>query len=263
MLFMLNSCAKESVANNSMQNDAFCKRLFAKFPNSINLSKKFINWFSLEEVENIGYKIFMLRLESFCCRPPNWVGPVWEKYSYRIYKLCLQKCGTKDEADDLFQEVALRFCKKARDLKYGTYLLPWFNTVLLNCHYSDYRKKGANREIPFSFLRESIASYDSRGDDENLVLPKENIRLDAVMAEFSVLLEVLTPLEKMIVELSVLGGLRVIDLSQLFGLSKGCIAKRRMVAFQKMREKMISQNERFKVMMGRNATLREIIEFAR
>ena len=43
ILFMLNSCAKTAVANNRMQNDAFCKRLFAKFPNSKNLLKKFIN----------------------------------------------------------------------------------------------------------------------------------------------------------------------------------------------------------------------------
>ena len=43
MLFMLNSCARTDAANNRMQNEAFCKRLFAKFPNSINLLKIFIN----------------------------------------------------------------------------------------------------------------------------------------------------------------------------------------------------------------------------
>ena len=43
MLFMLNSSAKMAVANNRMQNNVFCKRLFAKFPNSINLLKIFIN----------------------------------------------------------------------------------------------------------------------------------------------------------------------------------------------------------------------------
>ena len=43
MLFMLNSSAKMAVANNRMQNNVFCKRLFAKFPISINLYKIFIN----------------------------------------------------------------------------------------------------------------------------------------------------------------------------------------------------------------------------
>ena len=197
-----------------------------------------------------------------CNRPPNWVGSVWKKYSYRIYKLCLKKCGTKDEADDLFQEVALRFCQKARELNYGSYLLPWFNTVLLHCHYSSYRKKLMSREIPLSCLCEPKARYDGDEDDDAFVLPDEKMDIDAIMTEFNILLEALTPLEKMIVELSAAGGLRVCDLSQLFGLSKGCIAKRRMNAYQKMREKMIIQKERFKIMTGREATLREIIELA-
>ena len=150
-----------------------------------------------------------------CNRPPDWVGAVWEKYSYRIYKLCLQKCGTKEEADDLFQEVALRFCKKAGELKYGSHLLPWFNTVLLHCHYSEYRKKVTNREVPLSCLCEPKASYDGDDDDDAFALP-----------------------------------------------AKGSITKRRMAAYQKMREKMMSQKDRLKMITGRDATLREIIEYA-
>lgn len=197
-----------------------------------------------------------------CNRPPNWVGSVWEKYSYRIYKLCLQKCGTKEEADDLFQEVALRFCKKAGELKYGSHLLPWFNTVLLHCHYSEYRKKVTNREVPLSCLCEPKASYDGDDDDDAFALPDGSVSVDDVMTEYSVLLQALNPMEKMIVELSVVGGLRVCDLSQLFGLSKGSITKRRMAAYQKMREKMMSQKDRLKMITGRDATLREIIEYA-
>ena len=43
MLFILNSWAKASVANNIMQNDDFCKLLFAKFPSFKTLLKIFIN----------------------------------------------------------------------------------------------------------------------------------------------------------------------------------------------------------------------------
>ena len=72
----------------------------------------------------------------------------------------------------------------------------------------------------------------------------------------------LEPLERMIVELSVVGGLNVRDLSRLIGLSKGNIVTRRMAAFEKMREKMLTQREQLKLVMGRDATLREIIECA-
>ena len=196
-----------------------------------------------------------------CNRPPDWVGAVWEKYSYRIYKLCLQKCGVKDEADDLFQEVALRFCQRANNLDAGIYLLPWLETVLLHCHYSGYRKRHVGREIPFSSLRDQQADY--RAFEERVCAPSDgSVRMESVMSEFSVLLETLNPLEKMIVELSVVGGFRVTDLSQIFGLSRKAIAKRKMRAYQKMREKMAMQKERIKMMTGRDASLREIIEFA-
>ena len=187
-----------------------------------------------------------------CNRPPDWVGAVWEKYSYRIYKLCLQKCGVKDEADDLFQEVALRFCQRANNLDAGIYLLPWLETVLLHCHYSGYRKRHVGREIPFSSLRDQQADY--RAFEERVCAPSDgSVRMESVMSEFSVLLETLNPLEKMIVELSVVGG---------FGLSRKAVTKRKMRAYQKMREKMAMQKERIKMMTGRDASLREIIEFA-
>lgn len=194
-----------------------------------------------------------------CNRTPNWVGAVWKKYSYRIYKLCLQKCATKDDADDLFQDVALRFCKKAASLNNQVHLFAWLQTVLLHCHYNDYRKRQMVHEIPFSILMEPKAVYDARWADA-YVKPEDDVG-DAAVKEFSFLLESLNPLERMIVELSVLGGLSLRDLSGLIGLSRGCLAQRRQAAFQKMQEKMAIQKDRIKMITGRDASLREIIEY--
>jgi len=195
-----------------------------------------------------------------CNRPPDWVGSVWKKYSYRIYKLCLQKCATKDEADDLFQEVALRFCKKAGSLNNQVHLFAWLQTVLLHCHYNDYRKRHMVQEIPFSILSEPKAVYEACGVDA-YVKPDDSLD-ETAMKEFSFLLEALNPLEKMIIELSVVGGLSLRDLSQLIGLSRASIGQRRQVALQKMQEKMAMQKDRIKMITGREASLREIIEFA-
>jgi len=259
-LFILNSSAKASAANNSMQNDVFCKRSFAKFSKTINLSKIFINCVSLKEVEDIGNKTFMSCTGFLCRFPRKWVGSVWKKYSYRIYKLCLKKCGTKDEADDLFQEVALRFCKNASQLNNQVHLLPWLEAVLLHCHYNGYRKRHQMHEIPFSVLNEPKACYDARWADA-YVPPEEGMCTEAILSEFSLLLEVLNPLEKMIVELSVVGGLSIRELSRLLGLSRGCLVRRRLMAFQKMEEKMVMQKDRIKMITGRDASLREIIEY--
>ncbi|ADL25525.1 RNA polymerase sigma-70 factor family protein [Fibrobacter succinogenes subsp. succinogenes S85] len=234
--------------------------MFAKFPNSINLSKIFINCVSLKEVENIGNKTIMSYTGFLCDRSPNWVGTLWEKYSYRIYKLCLQKCGGKDEADDLFQEVALRFCQKAKALNNQVYLLPWLHRVLLNCHYNAYRKRNMGREIPFSSLCEPGAEYDA--SEVELTPPNAGeLDLESVMGEIEVLLGVLNPLERMIVELSDVGGISLRELSLLIGVSRGSLVHRREIAFQKMQEKMMAQKLQVKMVTGRNASLREIIEY--
>ena len=195
-----------------------------------------------------------------CDQPRDWVGSVWKKYSYRIYKLCLKKCGLKDEADDLFQEVALRFCQKANELNNGVHLLPWFQTVLLNCHYSGYRKRGWGREIPLSILYDCKNRYMGY---ENLdrTLHDEDVSVCAVIGEISCLISVLNPLEKMIVELSIVG-YTTDELSDLIGLSRTGIVRHRARAFQKMQEKMVKQKELLKMVFGRDATLREIIEYA-
>ena len=195
-----------------------------------------------------------------CDRTPNWVGTIWKKYSYRIYKLCLQKCATKDEADDLFQEVALRFCKKAGSLNNQVHLFAWLQTVLLHCHYNDYRKKHQVLEIPFSYLAEPKSVYDACGADA-YVKPEEGLCIESVMGEFSLLLEALNPLEKMIMELSVVGGLSLHDLSRIIGLSRASLAHRRLAAIQKMQEKMATQKDRIKMITGRDPSLREIIEY--
>jgi len=195
--------------------------------------------------------------DFLCDRPPNWVGAVWKKYSYRIYKLCLQKCATKEDAEDLFQEVALRFCKKAKELNNNKGLYAWFQTVLLHCHYSIYRKK-MDKMVPLSRLHEHVCDYDSM-ETVKFVIPDEKISPEAVMNEFSLLLDELNPLERMIVELSVVGGIGVRDLSRLIGLSKVNIIARRNEALEKMKLKMMSQKENYRTFWGRDASLSEII----
>lgn len=117
------------------------------------------------------------------------------------------------------------------------------------------------REIPFSNLREPKADYDS-GDMDDYVICDKSGAVESVLNEFARLLDGLTPQEKMIVELSVVGGVTVRDMSRLIGLSKGNVVARRIEAINKMREKMRVQKENIRLITGRNASLQEIIEMA-
>ena len=92
-----------------------------------------------------------------------------------------------------------------------------------------------------------------------LVIPDNKPKPEVFMNEFSQLLDVLEPLERMIVELSVVGGLSVRDLKELIGLSKASIVERRNLAIEKMKEKMMAQKENYRSFWERNASLNEII----
>jgi RNA polymerase sigma-70 factor (ECF subfamily) len=98
---------------------------------------------------------------------------------------------------------------------------------------------------------------------ENLehALRDEDVSISAVIGEISCLVSELNPLEKMIVELSIVG-YNTDELSNLIGLSRTGITRRRIKAFEKMREKMVQQKELLKMVFGRDASLREIIEYA-
>ena len=113
--------------------------------------------------------------------------------------------------------------------------------------------------ISLSNLCDTMAVYDDADVKYDLVLDDE-MNEDAVMSEFALLLNVLSPLERMIVELSVIGGFNVREMSRLIGLSKSNIVNRRAEAFKKMREKMLMQQEHIEKITGQVASLRKIIE---
>lgn len=202
---------------------------------------------------------FMYRCKSSQKKLPGWVDEIWRANASRIYKLCQQKCGCKEEADDLFQEVALRFCKNANSLDISIPVFPWLSTVMFRCRSDLFRR----RMIPASMLCESVAEYDC-GVEEMIPekSPESELNESSVKREFDTLMQVLTPYEKMIVELSVVGGMTLDEVSRIFGVSKGSVSKRRLDAFEKMREKMKMQGEEIRLITGKEASLHDIIENA-
>lgn len=192
-------------------------------------------------------------------RLPDWVDEIWKENAPKIYKLCLQKCECKEEADDLFQEVALRFCRNADTLDISTPLFPWLSTVMFRCRSDSFKRK----MLPMSSLCDVKAEY---GCDIEDMIPDRNLdgELDSlsIQKELSLLMLELTAYERMLVELSVIGGMTLEEISRILGISKGSVARRRQDAFEKMREKMKLQGDEFSAMMGRKASLRDIIENA-
>ena len=90
---------------------------------------------------------------------PNWVEKVWRKNASQIYKLCCARSKDTEHAKDLFQEVALRFCRSATVLDHDKPIFPWFMTVIRNTNRDLHRK--TRRMVRLTEVMEAGAKYSA------------------------------------------------------------------------------------------------------
>lgn len=161
---------------------------------------------------------------------PDWIESIWQRYSDTIYKLCVSKCKAEEDAKDLFQTVALKFCQNAASLKERRFFFHWFSCVLNHAHCD----MVAERHSTYTMSKlggtvESLYSLPS----ERSVFHKF---VDAPEADFESFFAVLAPLERMIVEMTYIGGFSTEEISTVIGISPNAIRKRRHFAITKMRK---------------------------
>lgn len=175
--------------------------------------------------------------ESSSVDLPNWIESVWQSNSSTIYKLCEIKCRCSDDAKDLFQTVALKFCQNAGRLISREFAFPW----LLKVVHNSYCDMVTNRNVAKTvlFLREPSEAYRVIPQEDGLFF--SNAKED--LADYENLLATLKPLEKLIVEMSYAGGLTCTEIGRVVGLSENAIRKRRHVALGKLREKLLEEGK--------------------
>lgn len=163
---------------------------------------------------------------------PKWVESVWQLNSPKIYKLCEIKCGNVDDAKDLFQTIALKFCQNASQLVSKDYALPWLIRVLQNAFYDMVTNR--NVEHTVLFVKEPMTAYSAIPEEEGLFFSNSKENLD----DYDILLSILSPLDRMIIEMSYVGGFSCVEIGAVVGLSENAIRKRRHVGLEKLRQKL-------------------------
>ncbi len=163
---------------------------------------------------------------------PDWVEKVWRKNATQIYKLCCARSRDSEHAKDLFQEVALRFCRSVDILDRNKPIFPWFMTVIRNTHRDLYRKEG--RLVRLTDVMEGEARYSTGKIEQEM---REMRRSRFMRNQLDSLMGPLSASEKMAVEFSCIGGIRADDACIFCGTDKGTFFKRKATAFKKMREK--------------------------
>lgn len=85
-------------------------------------------------------------------------------YSDMVYRLAFARTGSKQDADDVFQEVFLRYVKKNPSFQSEEHRKAWLIRVTINCSNNVWsslwrkRKQELTNDIPFE-TEESISLY--------------------------------------------------------------------------------------------------------
>lgn len=93
------------------------------------------------------------------------IDTVIEKYSDMIYKLAFSQTRSKNNADDVYQEVFLRYIRKNPEFKNEEHRKAWLIRVTINCcknlWLSSWKRKTVPLEetIPFKMQEEADLHY--------------------------------------------------------------------------------------------------------
>ena len=163
----------------------------------------------------------------------EWVQRTWKSYSTQIYNLCRSKCQNQDDAKDLFQNVALRFCQNAGKIRYQESVFPWLVCVLRNCFYDSTRRK--NREHPFTRVSDVIGDYTAISAERSAFYKPGNVTND----ELNRAVGSLSAADRELIEMQFHRGISTHELSSMYGASFNAISKRRLSAIKRVRKALL------------------------
>ena len=163
----------------------------------------------------------------------KWLEETWNTYSPQIYNLCRTRCGNKEDAKDIYQNVALRFCQSAQKIVYDESVFPWLMQVFRNCFYDHVRFR--QKQSPFSMVADVVGDYMALPAERSIFYRPGNQRND----ELKRALDSLSRRDKELIDLTFQKGLTSEELSALYGVSVNTIVKRRHSAIKRTRNVLL------------------------
>lgn len=166
------------------------------------------------------------------CSTQDWVEMTWQELSPQIYKLCEIKCKSVDDAKDLFQEIALKFCINAQKLRKREYIFPWLMRVMRTSRYDMMSKR--HLTCAASNLRDRHLSYEKLSESRSVFAQEK----ESFVLNVDAILNGLTPVERLIVKLAYVGHSTSYEISGILGISPNAVRKRLHSAMKKLREEI-------------------------
>ena len=160
-----------------------------------------------------------MHLQSF---DEDSINNIVDKYSTMVYKLAFARTRNKENAEDIFQEVFLRYVRKQPKFESETHEKAWFIRVTINC----------SKNL-FSFLQK--INYDEF--DENLAAKEEP---EEFMEE---LLEKLTPDYRTVIHLFYYEGYSTDEISKILN-KKGSTVRMQLTRARQLLKEFIEEAEK-------------------
>lgn len=136
-------------------------------------------------------------------------------YSDMVYRIAFARAGTKEDADDIYQEVFLRYIRKAPEFRDGEHAKAWFIRVAVNCSRKFLGGAAKKREVSGEWMTETETNLTGIGENGSIRMLEECIFADESKKELYRELQKLSPDARLLLHLYYFEEMKTAEIAKL------------------------------------------------
>ncbi len=138
-------------------------------------------------------------------------------YSDMVYRIAFARAGTKEDADDIYQEVFLRYIRKAPEFRDGEHAKAWFIRVAVNCSRKFLGGAAKKREVSGEWVAvtETEPNLPGTGENGSVRMLEECIFADESKKELYRALQKLSPDARILLHLYYFEELKTSEIAKM------------------------------------------------
>lgn len=160
-------------------------------------------------------------------------------YSDMVYRIAFARAGTKEDADDIYQEVFLRYIRKAPEFRDEEHAKAWFIKVAVNCSRKFFGGASKKREVSGEWVAETENDVMSGNVRCVSGTPEERIFVDERKAELYRELQKLSTDARLLLHLYYFEEMKTAEIAKLMHRKESTVR----VQLARAREKLKAQFE--------------------
>ena len=160
-------------------------------------------------------------------------------YSDMVYRIAFARAGTKEDADDIYQEVFLRYIRKAPEFRDEEHAKAWFIKVAVNCSRKFLGSASKKREVSGALFTENGTDVTGTEMNGSCRTPEERAFADESKAELYRELQKLSADARLLLHLYYFEELKISEIAALMHRKEATVR----VQLTRAREKLKAQLE--------------------